>query len=558
MGGQAVTTIAILSWILAGAFGAGGLVLIILGLFRDRQRHLRRCPRCWYHMQGIEGRTCPECGHTARTEPALFRRRRSRRLIAVGLFVALLSLPLGYWPKVARDGWWTVTPPIVLIRLWPDYIPTWGAAVAPPPTIVLPGNPPRRMVIGLPPGAPPPANPVKGAIETRLSGRLADWETRALAHRCATVLDTSTDPQDRSLALQWLAAMGREHMIAALPALARVASGVTGAAVSAPPAGPFPAVVVGGTVARADAPATPEQQQAAAARAAALARFNQFSEAGRARRIIREIATTGFDTGSAIAAGPDAQAVARAAWAAVLRLPASDQTTVGPLVTLTLADPLLLPDPVVKAMLADPNYAPALYAAIAQCMTALVESTDRCERLLIDAGPRSLPALPHVLPIALGAGDWTLSRSCFRVIAPMGPAALPDAGAALERAADGRSSRALWAGATLASLRDDTPLLLSVLSTALNPASDWDARHEALQMLHARSPIDGLIIDRVLLAAEHESTLLQLAAVEALERLAPADPRLRAAVDRLALEGKPRAREAAKAALARRPAVPSP
>ncbi|MBL8758964.1 MAG: hypothetical protein JNK35_11100 [Phycisphaerae bacterium] len=558
MGGQTWTTIAILSWILAGTFGAGGLVLIMLGLFRDRQRHLRRCPKCWYHMHGIEGRTCPECGHTARGEPALFRRRRSARLIAVGLIVALLSAPLGLWPKIARDGWWTVTPTIVLIRLWPDSIPTWGAAVAPPPTIVLPGSPARRMVIGLPPGAPPPANPVKGAIENRLSGRLRDWETRALARRCATVLDTSTDAQDRDVALRWLAAMRREHMSAALPALARVASGVVPVPAPAPPPTPLPAVVVGGTVARAVAPASPEQQQAATVRAAALARFNQFSEAGRARRIIREIASAGFDTGSAIAAGPDAQAVARAAWAAALRLPASDQTAVGPLVSLTLADPLLLPDPVVKAMLADPTHAPALYAAIAQCMTALVESTDRCERLLIEAGPGALPALPHLLPIALGAGDWTLSRSCFRAIAPMGPAALADAGADLERAADGPSSRALWAGATLASLRDDTPLLLSVLSNALNPASDWDARHEALQMLHARTPLDGLIIDRVLLAAEHESTLLQLAAVEALERLAPTDPRLRAAVDRIALEGKPRAREAARAALARRPAVPAP
>jgi len=558
MGSQTWTTIAILSWIFAGTLAAGGLVLILLGLFRDRQRHLRRCPKCWYHMHGIEGRTCPECGHTARGEPALFRRRRSPRLIAVGLIVALLSPPLGLWPKIARDGWWTVTPTIVLIRLWPDSIPTWGAAVAPPPTIVFPGNSPRSMVIGTRPGLPAPANPVKGAIENRLSGRLRDWETRALARRCATVLDTSTDSRDRDVALRWLAPMRREHASPALPALARVASGVTGAALSAPPATPLPALPVGNTLMRAEALASPEQERAAALRAAALAWFNQFSEAGRARRIIREIASAGSDTGSAIAAGPDAQAIARAAWAAVLRLSAQDETTVGPLAALSLADPLLLPDPVVRAMLADPTHAPALYAAIAQCMTALVESTDRCERLLIEAGPHALPALPHLLPIALGAGDWTLSRSCFRAIAPMGPAALPAAGADLERAADGPSSRALWAGATLASLRDDTPLLLSVLSNALNPTSDWDARHEALQMLHARSPVDGLIIDRVLLAAEHESTLLQLAAVEALERLAPTDPRLRAAVDRLAQEGKPRAREAAKAALARRPAPPAP
>lgn len=558
MGGQTWTTIAILSWILAGAFGAGGLVLIVLGLFRDRQRHLRRCPKCWYHMQGVAGRTCPECGHTARSEPALFKRRRSGRLIAVGLVVALLSLPLGLWPKVARDGWWTVTPTIVLIRLWPDDIPTWGAAAAPPPAALPPGIPPRGAAIGLAFGTPAPANPVKAAIETRLSGRLRDWETRALARRCATVLDTSTDPQDRSLALQWLAAMGREHMIAALPALARVASAIPAPPPSPTPATPLPATTIAGGASMRGTPPTPEEQRAAAVRVAALARFNQFNEAGRARRIIREIASAGFDTGSAIAAGPDAQAITRAAWAAALRLPAHDQATVGPLVTLTLADPLLLPDPVVKAMLADPAHAPALYAAIAQCMTALVESTDRCERLLIEAGPRAVPALPHLLPIALGGGDWTLSRSCFRAIAPMGPGALADAAADLERAADGRSSRALWAGVTLASLRDDTPLLLSALSNALNPASDWDARHEALQMLHARSPIDRLIIDRVLIAAEHESTLLQLAAVEALERLAPNHPRLHAAVDRLAQEGKPRAREAARAALARRPAVPAP
>jgi hypothetical protein len=48
-------------WTLAAA----GMVLLAWALFWDRSRGRRRCPKCWYNMEGVPGLRCPECGREA-------------------------------------------------------------------------------------------------------------------------------------------------------------------------------------------------------------------------------------------------------------------------------------------------------------------------------------------------------------------------------------------------------------------------------------------------------------------------------------------------------------
>ena len=65
-----------LFWLLGLLFLGTCLAVTWWGLFGDRARGRRRCPRCWYDLSFSSGRTCPECGHTANTERSLFRNRR--------------------------------------------------------------------------------------------------------------------------------------------------------------------------------------------------------------------------------------------------------------------------------------------------------------------------------------------------------------------------------------------------------------------------------------------------------------------------------------------------
>ena len=86
----------------AALIPAVGVFLIYRGLWGDRSKGRPRCPRCWYDMRGSLPRlVCPECGHDPGYERRLYRSRRRRWLIALGLSVLLLSYPL-----VIVGGWW--------------------------------------------------------------------------------------------------------------------------------------------------------------------------------------------------------------------------------------------------------------------------------------------------------------------------------------------------------------------------------------------------------------------------------------------------------------------
>jgi len=68
-----------------------GLLTALVAFVRDPAAGTRRCPRCWHWMTGIAGRTCPACGHAARRERSLHRRRRRLGLSALGLLVAIAA-----------------------------------------------------------------------------------------------------------------------------------------------------------------------------------------------------------------------------------------------------------------------------------------------------------------------------------------------------------------------------------------------------------------------------------------------------------------------------------
>ncbi len=83
-----------LSYFLLWVLGILGLLACVAvtwwGLFGDRARGRRRCPRCWYDLSGTTGLTCAECGHMAKRERSLHRtRRRPLSALAAALIAAI-------------------------------------------------------------------------------------------------------------------------------------------------------------------------------------------------------------------------------------------------------------------------------------------------------------------------------------------------------------------------------------------------------------------------------------------------------------------------------------
>lgn len=86
-------------------------------LCADRSRGRRRCPRCWYRLEGAS-RLCPECGREAQSEGALFRTRRRWGLAAVLTVVLLVpAAGLAGFAWVRQAGGWSAMPASVITRL---------------------------------------------------------------------------------------------------------------------------------------------------------------------------------------------------------------------------------------------------------------------------------------------------------------------------------------------------------------------------------------------------------------------------------------------------------
>src|SRR5262245_1215090 len=109
-----------LLWISAGALGLAAALLLAWSLFWDRARGRRRCPRCWYNLEGAtqqEQPTCPECGRIARNARALRRTRRRWRWAAVAALLGVLAYAAGLAPTIRKTGWLSAVPTTALIIL---------------------------------------------------------------------------------------------------------------------------------------------------------------------------------------------------------------------------------------------------------------------------------------------------------------------------------------------------------------------------------------------------------------------------------------------------------
>ncbi len=103
-----------LFWLLGLLFLGTCLAVTWWGLFGDRAKGRRRCPRCWYDLSYSSGRTCPECGHTANIERSLFRTRR--RLVPAMLAALTAALGVAWTIEQNRQrGWMSMVPTRVVI-----------------------------------------------------------------------------------------------------------------------------------------------------------------------------------------------------------------------------------------------------------------------------------------------------------------------------------------------------------------------------------------------------------------------------------------------------------
>jgi hypothetical protein len=71
--------------------GLVGVVWLIRAVVGNRSKGSRRCPKCWYSMEGVAGRRCPECGREAESERAMLRSRRSKFAVVLATLLSLAA-----------------------------------------------------------------------------------------------------------------------------------------------------------------------------------------------------------------------------------------------------------------------------------------------------------------------------------------------------------------------------------------------------------------------------------------------------------------------------------
>jgi hypothetical protein len=102
---------------LAGILGVLSLWLFYRGLFADRSRGRKRCPKCFYDLSAAPSNTCPECGRVIKKPRHYHKTRRYRRRTALALFCGLLAGSAGFFPHLRAVGWTTYLPNTALIWL---------------------------------------------------------------------------------------------------------------------------------------------------------------------------------------------------------------------------------------------------------------------------------------------------------------------------------------------------------------------------------------------------------------------------------------------------------
>lgn len=142
---------------------AFGVVVVVRGLYGRRPLGKRRCPKCWYDMEGAPTLVCPECGHDSKVSRNLYRRQRCPALVWAGALVVLAGAAVLVIPAVRKDSWWSLVPTPVFIA---------GMETVP-----------SRALL-----------PWDHILERRLrDGSLWDWERSWLRSKCVHIANTSTD-----------------------------------------------------------------------------------------------------------------------------------------------------------------------------------------------------------------------------------------------------------------------------------------------------------------------------------------------------------------------------
>ncbi|MDX2145936.1 MAG: zinc ribbon domain-containing protein [Planctomycetota bacterium] len=97
------------------------IVLASFGLYGDRSRGRRRCPKCWYSLHAGAS-TCPECGTSIGSEREAYRpRRRWGMVLTAGALLLIGAGALVTW-RVNRRGWVSLMPNVVLIEYF-EHLP---------------------------------------------------------------------------------------------------------------------------------------------------------------------------------------------------------------------------------------------------------------------------------------------------------------------------------------------------------------------------------------------------------------------------------------------------
>lgn len=110
--------------------GLAGAAAVAWALLGDRARQMRRgrarrCPRCWYRMEGVPGLKCPECGREAKRERGLLKSRRRWRRAAVGAVLIAAGSALHATPGVRERGWISLVPDRALVWMYFQEGPNW-------------------------------------------------------------------------------------------------------------------------------------------------------------------------------------------------------------------------------------------------------------------------------------------------------------------------------------------------------------------------------------------------------------------------------------------------